>query len=71
MTKIINGWVMSFADNRALMSYKNAISPVMRAIGSWVAKDTPSAVELIPSIPAAPRWASNGLSTDHIGANNP
>ena len=26
MTKITNGWVISFADKRALMSYKNAIS---------------------------------------------
>ena len=61
--------MINLADKRALISYKKAISPVITAVGSWQDNDTPRAVELIPSIPAAPRDIK-GLSTDQIGANN-
>ena len=52
------------------MSYKKAISPVITAMGKSVDSETPKAVELIPSIPAAPRCAIKGLLTDQVGANN-
>src|SRR6056297_520240 len=64
MTTITNGVLICLIDKSAFESCKNARSPIMQHVGDPEETAVPSAVDRMPSIPAAPLFKNNCPSGD-------